>query len=310
MKSLLFGSRFLISVIFSYMIYRKLKEFASKNVETSAISLLKRDRLKMFFETILETEIKNFKIFNKLRVNCNKLGVNIFGIEIIVLLAGVVVAIILYNTFNIIFKIKTVAFILSFPFVFSGFIIIQYFADKKQDKLEEVMNDFFIQFRGEVKISNDIVGTFKKIQNTCLPPFDEYIRKLVLEINTGVIPENALKKFSDKVDIKRFDLYINNLKYCNVYGGDVELLTLETQKMIEEMLKQKKKRKKETKSVCTSLYMLIGLDFLIYFNFIASNETYIGMMRNSFVGNLIININFISMWLIVGLAYYVRKLDM
>lgn len=310
MKSLLLGSRFLIAAIFSYMIYKKLKELTSKSVETGAISLLKKDKLKKFFKTILESEINNLKIFNKVRLNCNKLGINIFGIEIIVLLAGVLVSIILYNTFNIIFKIKTVAFILSAPFIFVGFVVIQYFADKKQDKLEEVMNDFFIQFRGEVKINNDIVGTFKKIQNTCLPPFDEYIRKLVLEINTGVIPEEALKKFSDKVDIKKFDLYINNLKYCNVYGGNVELLTLETQKMIEDLLKQKKKRKKETKSVCTSLYMLIGLDFLIYFNFIASNETYIGMMRNSFIGNLIININFISMWLILGLAYYVRKLDL
>ena len=80
--------------------------------------------------------------------------------------------------------------------------------------------------------------------------------------------------------------------------------------MIDELLKKKRKRKKETKSICTSLYILVGLDFLVYFNFIANNEFYINLIKSSFVGNMIVNINFISIWLIFGLAYYVRKLDL
>jgi Flp pilus assembly protein TadB len=210
----------------------------------------------------------------------------------------------------LIFKITSVAIILSVPFVFSGVLVIQYFADKKQEKLEEVMNDFFIQFRGEIKVNNDIISAFKKIQNTCLPPFNEYINKMMIEIKAGEIPEEALKRFADKVDINKFNLYINNLKYCNTYGGNVETLTIETQKMIEDLLKQKKKRKKETNSICTALYMLIGIDLLIYFNFIISNASYLKLMTNSSIGNAIINLNFISIWVVVLLSYFVKKLDL
>lgn len=310
MKSILFIIKILISLIFAYYMFFKIKEFRIKTSNTKAVGLLNKDKIKNILKRLDNYKIVDFKLFNRLKLNCNKLGINVFGMEVIVLLSGIIIAIILFNLFNLMFKIRSVAFILSVPFIFSGFIIIQYLADKKQERIEDVMNDFFIQFRGEVKLNNDIIGAFLKIKNTCLPPFDEYISKMMLEISTGEIPEIALKKFADKVDINKFELYINNLKYCNAYGGNVEKLTLETQKMIEDLLKQKKKLKKETKSICMSLYMLIGLDLLIYFNFIASNADYISLMRNSFIGNMIINVNFMSIWVIVGLAYYVRKMDM
>lgn len=308
MRLILVLIKVIVSTILGYYVFQKIKSFMLKNPDIKAIALTKKDKFKIFVKYFEEHSF-NLKIFNKLRINCNKLGINIFGIEILVLIAGIVISIILFNVFNIIFKIKTVAVILAVPFVFSGFIVIQCFADKKQEQLEEGMNDFFIQFSGEVKVSNDIIGAFKKIQNTCLSPFNEYITKMMFEISAGEIPENSLKKFADKVDINKFSLFINNLKYCNTYGGNVEKLTLETKKMIEELLKQKKKRKKETKSVCTSLYMLIGLDLLIYFSFIASNANYISMMQNSFVGNMIISINFISIWLVVWLSNIVKKMD-
>ena len=306
MKVVLFIIKILVSVIFAYYIFFKMTELRLKISATKIFGLLNKNRIRNLLNSY---KVSNFKLFNRLRLNCNKLGINLFGIEAIVLLSGIIISIILFNLFNVMFKIRSVALILSAPFIFTGFIIIQYFADKKQDRIEEVMNDFFIQFCGEIKLNSDIIGAFEKIKNTCLSPFDEYISKMMLEISAGEIPENALKKFADKVDIYKFDLYINNLKYCNAYGGNVEKLTLETQKMIGDLLKQKKKLKKETKSVCMSLYMLIGLDLLVYFNFIANNAEYVSLMGNSFIGNMIININFISMWAIVGLACYVRKMD-
>ena len=80
--------------------------------------------------------------------------------------------------------------------------------------------------------------------------------------------------------------------------------------MIVDLLKQKKKRKKETNSICTALYMLIGIDLLIYFNFIISNASYLKLMTYSSIGNAIINLNFISIWVVVLLSYFVKKLDL
>lgn len=299
MRVLIVMLKICITVICAYLFFRKIEKIKLRKLNTNWL-----------IEQIEESKVVRNKIFRRLKLNCCKLGINFKGITILIFSSGVVLTFIVFGIIKTIFKIDSVAFILSIPFIFSGFLIIQYLADKKQEKLEEVMNDFFIQFRGEIKVNNDIVSAFRKIQNSCLPPFNEYIQKMIVEINAGEIPEEALKRFADKVDIKKFYLYISNLKYCNTYGGDVEALTTGTQKMIEELLKQKKKRKKETDSICIALYMLIGIDLLIYFSFIISNPMYLKLMTNSSFGNAIININFISIWIVIGLAYFVKKLDL
>lgn len=299
MGVLIFIFKIFITGICALLFFQKIQKVKLRKINT-----------KWIIETVEQSRIIKNKIFKQLKLNCCKLEIDISGIEILVLIFGIVSSIITFGIFKLVFKINSVAIILAVPFVFSGLLIIQYLADKKQEKLEEVMNDFFIQFRGEIKVNNDIISAFKKIQNTCLPPFNEYINKMMVEIKAGEIPEEALKRFADKVDINKFHLYINNLKYCNTYGGNTEVLTTETQKMIEELLKQKKKRKKETNSICTALYMLVGIDLLIYFSFIINNTSYLKLMTNSVIGNVIINLNFISIWIVVLLSYFVKKLDL
>lgn len=299
MGILIFIFKIFVTVICTILFFQKIQKIKPRKLNT-----------KWILNSFEESKIVKNKVFKQLKINCYKLGIDFPGIEILALGFGIVASIIFFGMFKLVFKINSVAIILSVPFVFSGFLIIQYLADKKQEKLEEVMNDFFIQFRGEIKVNSDIISAFKKIQNTCLPPFNEYINKMMVEIKAGEIPEEALKRFADKVDINKFHLYINNLKYCNTYGGNVEILTIETQKMIEELLKQKKKRRKETNSICTALYMLIGIDLMIYFSFIIDNASYLKLMTNSGIGNAIININFISIWIVVLLSYFVKKLDL
>lgn len=299
MEVLIFIFKIFITVICSLLFFQKIQKMKFRKINT-----------KWIIESIEQSKILKNKMFKQLKLNCYKLGIDLPGIEILVLIFGIISSIIVFGIFKSLFKINSVAIILAVPFVFSGMLIIQYFADKKQEKLEEVMNDFFIQFRGEIKVNNDIISAFKKIQNTCLSPFNEYINKMMVEIKAGEIPEEALNRFADKVDINKFQLYINNLKYCNTYGGNVESLTIETQKMIEELLKQKKKRRKETNSICTALYMLVGIDLLIYFNLIICNASYLKLMTNSAIGNVIVNLNFISIWIVLGLSYFVKSLDL
>lgn len=255
-------------------------------------------------------EILNKKFLDKTRMNFIKLGIE-FNIYTVLesFLVGIVLSVVVYFIVAKIFKINSVAFILSVPCVFIVFALISYFANKKQDKLEKIMNDFFIQLKGAIKVNPDITEAFRRIQDSCLEPFKEYIADFLNEVNAGEVPEKALYKFAKKVDIKRFTLYINNLRHCSIYGGDIETLTFETQKLISEILVQKKKRRKETQSICMALYMLISIDLIIYFNFALGNVEYLNLMKNSSVGNIIVNLNFLSIWLVIWLASLVKKLD-
>jgi len=273
-----------------------------------------KEYIKRFTKSIeaneLLKEALNKRFLHKTKINFIKLGIKFNPYTVFFsFLIGLIMSIIAYCVCVEIFKIKSVAFILSFPIVFVVFAVISYLANRKQDKLESVMNDFFIQLKGAIKINPDITEAFRRIQDSCLEPFGEYVKAFLNEVNAGEIPENALYKFANKVDIKRFTLYINNLKYCSVYGGDVETLTRETQKLISEILIQKKKRRKETQSICMVLYILIAIDLVIYFNFALGNGDYLNLMRDSDVGNFIVNLNFLSIWLVIWFAGLVKKLD-
>ena len=289
-----------IAVAVCFLLIEK-QFFRRENIEQVAKSL----DTNVFLKEVLDK-----KFLGKTKMNFIKLGIK-FNIYTVLgsFLVGIALSFIVYFITLQIFKISSVAVILSAPCIFIVFVIVAYFANKKQDKLERVMSDFFIQLKGAIKVNPDITEAFRRIQDSCLDPFKEYITDFLYEVNAGEVPEKALYKFANKVDIKRFTLYINNLRHCSVYGGDIETLTFETQKLISEILIQKKKRRKETQSICMALYMLIVIDLVIYFNFALGNVEYLNLMRDSSVGNFIVNLNFLSIWLVVWFASLVKKLD-
>ena len=164
-------------------------------------------------------------------------------------------------------------------------------AEKKQEKLEDGLSDFFIQLKSALKVNSEIIEALRRIQNNVLEPFSTYTKQMLNEINAGRLPEEALESFAQKIDIEKFSLYINNVRYCHIYGGNITLLTEKTQEVINEAIKQKIKRKKETRSACTVLYALIVIDFYMYFSFIASNQYYLSLINETVIGQIIINTN-------------------
>jgi len=207
------------------------------------------------------------------------------------------------------FRIKSVALIIAVHLGLLPFMVVKELARVKQNKTEEILVYFLTQLASSLKINNDIVEAFRSIQNICMEPIRGYIKHFLVEINSGVAVEKALYTLSNRVNINRFSIYINNLKYCSIYGGDTEGLTKNTARLIDDLIKERKKREKETKSACIILYGLILLDLIIYFNMIVSNGSYIVIMRENFIGQVIVNINFISICVLVWLSFFVKKLD-
>ncbi|MBQ7667958.1 MAG: hypothetical protein IJS47_01355 [Clostridia bacterium] len=294
MYILIFMLKIAIIVLFTYIFVQNIK---------------KKD-IKQYVDNEFFEEVLNKKYFDKLKLNFIKLDLpfNVYTVGFC-LSIGILISITVYAISLVVFKIKTVALIIALPEVFTMFFIIFMLATRKQEKLETVMNDFFIQLKGALKVNSDITEGLKRIQDSCISPFKEYIKVYLNEVSSGELPEIALYNLAKKVDVERFTLFVNNLRYCSVYGGDVENLTHETQKMISDILVQKKKRIKETKSICFVLYCLIFIDIIIYFNFATSNIEYLNLMRDTATGNLIVNMNFICIWFVLWLSSVVKKLD-
>jgi Flp pilus assembly protein TadB len=299
MNIILFLFKGIIAVL-AFFLIRSL--IISKNLKTTAVVNIEKNK---FLNNMI-----NRKIFSKIKSDFMKLGI-VFNPIILAafILVGFFVASVVYSISLKIFEIKSVAVIIAIPFTLAGFFIVRAISIKKQERLEMVMNDFFIQLKGALRVNSDIIEAFRKIQSNVLSPFGVYLTQMLKEINAGVIPEEALIKFAHKVDIKKFSFYINNLRYASIYGGDVISLTVETQKSISDILKQKRKRQKETKSICTVLYILILIDLFIYFAFIVKDPNYLSLMRNNSIGNLVLTINFLSIWLIIWFSNIMRNLD-
>ena len=249
-------------------------------------------------------------IFVRLKNDIERIGVvKSIGFIGIMCLISIMIIPIGYRICISLFRIKSVALILAVHLGLVPFIIVKELARIKQNKTEEILVHFLTQLSSSLKINNDIVEAFRSIQNICMEPIRGYVKHFLVEINSGVAVDKALYTLSNRVNIKRFSIYINNLKYCSIYGGDTEGLTKNTARLIEDLIKERKKREKETKSACIILYGLIILDLIIYFNMIVSNGNYIVIMRENFIGQVIVNINFISICVLVWMSFFVKKLD-
>lgn len=272
--------------------------------DTSALYALSVDTKGLVGKIFSPKQLSDIEIsFRKLNIPYNTLSV------MALLWFGVLLSIVTFFICKRLFPIVSISLIIACPIVFSPFWIIKYISSKEQDRLEAGLNDFFIQLKSALKINADVIEALRRIQNLVIEPFSEYTKQLLTEINTGKLPEKALESFAQKVNIKKFSFYINNVRYCQIYGGDIAYLTENTQATLHDTIKQKKKRIKEANSICAILYLLIIIDIYMYFSFINENPYYLDIMVNSLTGRAILNINFLSLWGIIGLSNIVKRFE-
>lgn len=299
MNIIIISLKIFVVIVFSYMIYKTFEIRDTSSVQTLTVN--KRGIVRKIFSA---KELSNIEIcFKKLSIPYNT--VTVLGL----FWAGIIISISVFFICNFIFPLKSISFIIACPLVLTPFWLIKYIASKEQEKLEYGLNDFFIQLKSALKVNSEIVEALRRIQNIAMEPFLGYTKQLLIEINTGKLPEKALENFAYKVNIKKFSFYINNLRYCQVYGGDITTLTEKTQETLSEALKQKRKRVKETRSICIILYILIIIDIYMYFSFIQGNRYYLDIMTNTDVGRCILDINFLSIWGILWLSRIVKRFD-
>ena len=111
------------------------------------------------------------------------------------------------------------------------------------------------------------------------------------------------------MNIEQIKSFLANMEHCYLYGGSFPELMDKSYQIIDAIQKEKEKRREETRSARIVLWILIFLDVFVYITYIAANEENYAIMQHSFMGNLILYWNFISMWLLVALSMQVKKLD-
>lgn len=255
---------------------------------------------------------KHKGLINHLELLVEKSGVQdyLFFINSIALIVLCTVsAVLFFFLFENSFKIFSVGLIMSVPGFFIPIVFLKVLSQKREADIEKILGDYLLQLKNSTKIHNDIIEAFRSVQYNCMEPLRTYTCQFLAEINSGISVVHALENFKEKVGLKRFKLFLTNVQYCYIYGGNFAELLDHTHKLISEIQKEKRLRIRETRSARIVILLLISLDVYLYFNFIMTEPDYMNIMRNTFYGQLILNANFLSIWFLLWLSYSVKQLD-
>jgi len=294
----------IIDILISKNIMKKVSKFLKYKSDKYYMNLVKKyDKSK---KVKLSAKIN---IFHKLEILIEKIGlksgyiVNPITIILLCIVSFIVCYLIVFSSFKIIF----LSLIIALPAIFIPIIILSFIAESKNKKIEKVMLNFLLQLKNYIQINNDIIYAFKQVKT--IEPLQSYVKKFLIEINSGIKFEKAIDNFKEKISFEKFRQVLTNMQYCYLNGGSFSVLLNKSYKMFSEIQQEKRTREQETMGARVTLIILILLDLVVYFKFIKSNnENYI-IMTKTFVGNLILYWNFISIWILVFLMRKVKKLD-
>lgn len=304
---------FILILVSTYLI---IEIISSKKIDDKISKYLKHKSDK-YYEDLVKYYDKNKKvkilskinILHRINILIDKAGIprGIFVNPITVIFFCILSFAVCYYFIFSIFKIIFLSIIISLPALLLPIFVLNTIAEIKNKKIEKVMLNFLLQLKNYTKINNDIIYAFKEVKT--IEPLQGYIRKFLVEVNSGIKFEKAIENVKEKILIEKFKAVFTNMQYCYLYGGDFSTLINKNYKLISEVQKEKEAREQETMSARIVLVVLIILDLFVYFTFIKNNnENYI-IMTKGIIGNLIIYWNFISIWILMFLIHKVKKLD-
>lgn len=278
---------------------------------------------KIIFENNKHTEeLKNTiisqngkkRFFNKLQLLLIKTGIKdntkLWWITpTTVIIFCVVLFIVSYLLFISVLKLPILTFLFCFPIACIPIIILLVLSDIYEKNIEENLISFIIQLKNQAQINNDVVTCLKNTVDFVKKPLKTYIRTFLFELEQGINISIAFNELKEKVNLDRFKQLINNIESCYINGGNLYGLLEKTQIVFLKLQNERNKRNEETLSARIVLIILICISIFIYFRFINFNQANFDIMVNNFVGQVILVLNFISIWIMMFLIVYVKKFD-
>ena len=248
-------------------------------------------------------------IIHKINILIEKAGLSrgILINPITILISCISTFLVCYLIIFNIFKIILLSLIISVPTIFIPIIILSFIAESKSKKIEKVMTNFLLQLKNYTQINNDIIYAFNQVKT--IEPLQSYVKKFLLEVNSGIKFEKAIENLKEKITFEKFKTFFTNMQYCYLNGGSFTELINKSYKIISKIQEEKNIRQQETMGARIVLMVLIILDLFVYFTFIKNDYDNYLIMTKSLIGNLILYWNFISIWILFILIHKVKKLD-
>lgn len=197
--------------------------------------------------------------------------------------------------------------IISIPFAFVPYTILRLKIEQEKDKIKMLLPMYAINLKGHISSENNIILAIKRTKVEA--PLYKYISKFIVNIERGMNITEAFNILKNEVHVPEFTELISAFQVCYQNGGKfANILDVFSKQVSNSLMLEEKEREKNFSSVITLLVML-GLNIFLVVSYVFGNIEFASIIRESFAGHIVMDINAISCVLCIYFLFKMYKLE-
>ena len=229
----------------------------------------------------------------------------LFNYNVFSFLTYLIISVILFITSYIIsynyLKLYITSFLIACIFSTIPYIVLKILVKNRKNKILELYPSYLVNLKTYTRVDNNIINAMSKV--TVNKPLKKYIEIFNISNKNGVGVFESFEVLKKNINIDKISNFLTLLEHCTLSGGDVTKILDKYAKM---QMKINLRDEKEKQSIFTSklsLVILVVMNLYILFGFILSNTDNYTLITTTLVGQIILNINIISL-VLIGYLYY------
>ena len=217
----------------------------------------------------------------------------------------IVIFIIAFVIFYSYLKVVSTSLILSIPFLISPILFINILINKEKSNIIKILPMYIVNVKNHIDEDNNIISAIQR--TTVEEPLKKYIDIFKSNISRGMKVIEAFENLKQEVNVKIFDTFITACITFYLNGGDFNNVLEQYINMITKENIHKESTKEKAYSDILTLIIMVVLNILVIVMFVFTNEEYSQIIRETFLGRLILNFNAFSYILIAYLISRIYK---
>jgi len=272
------------------------------SISYALILILKSEKI----ESFIGQKIKFISSISNYLVELEKRQILLKHIKMLTPVNIVIISVTLFVLsiilFNFAIGVLSTSIILSIPILVSPFIISKMLIKRNKHNILYSLPMYAVNLKNYISEDNNIIAAIMK--TSVEPPLKIFIERFKGNVSRGVNVIEALDMLNREVDVKEFSDLIEGVKLCYINGGNfVSVLEKYISIITKEQTYKEESEEKAFSSILTLIIMIV-LNIAVVL-FILNNNEYSIIIRTTFMGKLILNINAISY---MGIAVIMGKI--
>lgn len=268
------------------------------------LPLIKTNKLKeKFIQTKSYNKLSEYILIISKR-NLFSKKINITS-PLVLLTIMFILFIVMFFVFYLYIKVFSTAVILAIPFFLAPVLIIKILINKEKARIIKILPMYVVNIKNHISDENNIITAIQR--TTVEEPLVKYIEGFKARISRGMNVVEAFDMLKKDVNVKVFDSFISACQVCYLNGGDFSKVLDRYINIITKENIQKESTKEKAYTDIITLIIMVVLNILVVVLFVFTNKEYAEIIRETFVGKLILNMNAFSYILIAYLVSRIYK---